>query len=157
MTRIYTPISIPLPIETVFDYATTPGNWPQWHPSSLGVSGATDHSLEIGEQVTEKFLVAGRQGQATWTVRERAFPHRWVIEANVAGQTGRGIVSYTLSTRADGTFFEREFVYTTPNLLLSLLDRLILRRRIQAESWQAVRQLKHVLLEQQEKLTREAL
>ena len=41
MTQIYTTIQIQTPIQRVFDYVTTPGNWPVWHPSSLGVSGAT--------------------------------------------------------------------------------------------------------------------
>lgn len=50
MTQIYTTIQIQTPIQRVFDYATTPGNRPDWHPSSLGVSGATDRSLEPGEK-----------------------------------------------------------------------------------------------------------
>ena len=66
MTRLYTTIQIQAPTERVFDYVTTPGNWPVWHPSSLGVSGATDHSLEPGERVTEGFLVAGRRGRVVW-------------------------------------------------------------------------------------------
>jgi hypothetical protein len=36
------------------------------------VSGAIDHSLKVGEQVTEDFRVAGRRGRARWTVIERA-------------------------------------------------------------------------------------
>src|SRR4051812_35507286 len=31
------------PIEEVFDFLTTPANWPRWHPSSLKVTGAADH------------------------------------------------------------------------------------------------------------------
>ena len=63
MTRIYTTAQIHTPADRVFDYVTTPGNWPVWHPSSLGVGGATDHSLEPDEQVTEEFQVAGRRGR----------------------------------------------------------------------------------------------
>src|SRR5438270_4373031 len=150
MTRIYTPIYIPLPMETVFNFVTDPGDWPQWHPSSLGVSGATGHSLEKGEQVTEEFLVAGRRGKVTWTVRERLFPQLWSIEGNIAGSGGQGLVKYTLHPRDNGTLFEREFIYSMSSPLSVLLDRLFIRRRIQAESWQAVRQLKQVLMERQE-------
>ena len=55
MTRIYTVVHIRQPPERVFEFVITPGHWPTWHPSSLRVSGATDHSLELGEQVTEEF------------------------------------------------------------------------------------------------------
>ncbi len=150
MTRVDTPIFIPLPMETVFNYVTDPGYWPQWHPSSLGVSGATGHSLEKGEQVTEEFLVAGRHGKATWTVRERVFPRLWSIEGDVAGSAGKGVVTYLLQPQDDGTLFEREFIYSMSSPLYVLLDRLFIRRRIEAKSWQAVRQLKQVLLERQE-------
>ncbi|MDQ5817408.1 MAG: SRPBCC family protein [Actinomycetota bacterium] len=145
MTQIYTTIQIQTPIQRVFDYVTTPGNWPVWHPSSLGVSGATDHSLEPGEEVTEEFLVAGRRGRVVWTVRERVAPRRWVIDGRVEG--GGGTITYTATPHDAGTTFEREFVYATPNRLLALLDRLVLRRRIEAESAEALRRLKSVLEE----------
>jgi uncharacterized protein YndB with AHSA1/START domain len=149
MTRIYTTIHIPATIETVFDYVTTPGNWPQWHPSSLGVHGATDHSLEVEEQVTEDFRVAKRRGKALWTVRERTFPRRWVIEGVIEQSGGSGgIITYTFSPQRDGTFFEREFVYKMPTPLFALLDIVIIRHRIMAESKQALRQLKAVLCQQ---------
>ncbi len=146
MTYIYTTIQIQTPIERVFDYVTTPGNWPRWHPSSLGVSGATDHSLEPGEQVTEEFRVAGRRGSVVWTVREREAPRRWVIEGQVQGG-GDGTITYTLAPHDGGTTFEREFVYDMANPLLALLDRLLLRRRVEAESAEALRRLKDVLEE----------
>ena len=141
MTRIRTTIRIDEPAETLFEYVTTPGNWPAWHPSSLGVSGATDHSLEPGEMVTEEYSVAGRRGRVVWTVRERAAPHRWIIDGAVEGGGG-GTITYTLTPDAGGTLFERDFVYAMPNALLALLDRLVLRRRVEAESAEALRRLK---------------
>ena len=148
MTRIYTTAHISVPVEQVYTYVTTPGNWPRWHPSSLTVSGASDHSLQVGEQCVEEFSVAGRHGKATWTVTERVFPRRWVIDGIIEGQTTGGTVSYTLRPEGEGTRFEREFVYPTHGLLLTLLDALIIRKRVRAESEQATRQLK-VLLEKQ--------
>ena len=142
MTRIYTAADIARPIAEVFDYVTTPGNWPQWHPSSLGVSGATDHSLAVGEQVTEQFLVAGRKGQCVWTVTELDAPHRWVITTVVEATHTQGQVAYTLTATADGTRFEREFVYHPPNILIALLDRLIVRRQVAMESAEALHRLK---------------
>ena len=124
---------------------TTPGNWPEWHPSSLGVSGATDHSLEPGEQVAEEYRVAGRRGRVTWTVRERIAPRRWVIGGRIEGGGG-GSITYTLTPGPGGTTsFEREFVYAIPNALLALLDRPVLRRRVEAESAEALRRLRSVL------------
>jgi uncharacterized protein YndB with AHSA1/START domain len=144
VTRIHTTIRIDEPVERVFEYATTPGNWPEWHPSSLGVSGARDHSLEPGEQVTEEFLVAGRRGRVMWTVREREAPRRWVIDGEVEGGGG-GTITYTITPSADGTTFERDFVYSMPNRFLALLDGLVLHRRVEAESTEALRQLKQAL------------
>ena len=43
----------------VFAFFTTPKNWPRWHPASISVAGATDHSLEAGEEVTEEFRMIG--------------------------------------------------------------------------------------------------
>ena len=80
----------------------------------MGVSGATDHSLEPGEQVTEEYNVAGRRGRVVWTVRERDAPHRWIIDGRVEGDGG-GTITYTLTPQANGTTFEREFVYATPD------------------------------------------
>lgn len=142
MTRIYTTATIARPIEQVFAYVSTPSHWPAWHPSSLGVSGATDHSLALGEQVTEEFSVAGRIGRARWTVRERAEPVRWVIEGVIEGRGSGGTVAYMLTPRGETTFFEREFTYPTPTLLFKLLDALVIHRRVRAESTEALRRLK---------------
>jgi uncharacterized protein YndB with AHSA1/START domain len=60
VTRIYNSIQIRQPIERVFDFITTPANWPQWHPASLSVSRNADHSLLEGEAVTEDISLAGR-------------------------------------------------------------------------------------------------
>ena len=81
--------------------------------------------------MTEEFLVAGRRGRVIWTVTERVVPSRWVIEGEISGRKS-GIVTYTLSPRDNGTYFEREFVYSLPNFLLNLLDLFVIRRRIEA-------------------------
>lgn len=139
-TRVVNTVTIDRSPEQVFDYVTRPANWPKWHPSSLAVSGATDHSLQLGEQVSEDYVVAGRRGTALWTVTVRDAPRRWVIAAKSAG--GGGTVSYVLTPLAQGTHFERTLEYRFPNLLLRLLDRLVYRTRIEAESSEALRRLK---------------
>ncbi len=143
-TRIHTSVVIRRPAAEVFDYVTTPANWPSWHPSSVAVSGATDHPLQVGEQTTEDFLVAGRRGQAHWSVTLREVPRRWTIEGTIRGRRA-GVVSYVLTPGRQGTLFEREFSYSVPNLLFWLLNRLTIQRQVEEESEQAVRKLKQVL------------
>lgn len=142
MTSIVSTADIGQPIERVYAYVTTPGNWPRWHPSSLGVSGATDHPLEVGERVTEEYLVAGQRGTVVWTVTERVAPTRWVIEGTTTETQTRGVVAYTLATTDKGTYFERVFTYDLPNVPLP--DEMVreYQRRVQEESDEAVRRLK---------------
>src|SRR4030095_17088653 len=107
MTRICNSIQIRQPIERVFDFITTPANWPQWHPASLSVGGDADHSLLPGEAVTENISVAGRRGLVTWLVRERIAPHRWVIEGAGEGG-GHANIAYTLGPPPGGTHLQRD-------------------------------------------------
>ena len=144
-TRIYTSIHIARPVEQVFDFVTTSGNWPKWHPASLGVRGSVDHPMQVSEQVTEDFLVAGRRGSVVWTVTACEPPRRCAIDGKIVGRSSGGIITYTLRPVDGETRFEREFVYTIPNALFSLLDRLFYRRRVEAESAEALRRLKQIL------------
>ena len=148
MTQIQMSTFLPQSAEVVFDFVTTPGHWPQWHPSSLGVSGAADHSMDVGEQVTEEFRVAGRAGRVVWTCRAREAPRRWVIDGAVDGGGG-GIITYMLTPHGSGTRFERTFVYQMPTWWAVLLDHLFVRRRIEAESARALEQLRRVLAQRE--------
>jgi uncharacterized protein YndB with AHSA1/START domain len=143
-TSIVTALPIARPREAVFDYVTTPAHWPAWHPSSLSVTGATDHPLGLGERTTEEFRVAGRRGHVVWTVVERKRPEKWTIDGVIAGRPA-GTVSYALMPDADGTQFERTFTYRSPTLWFALLNAVLLRAKIQAESDEAVERLKDVL------------
>ena len=55
---------------------------------------------------------------------------------------GRATITYTLTPHPDGTTFDRELVYTMPNTLLAVLDWLIIRSRMKANSDEALRRLK---------------
>ena len=143
-TRIDTVVEIARSPQEVFDYATTPGNWPKWHPSSLAVSGETDHPLRVGERVTEDYIVAGRRGRTVWVVVERDAPRRWKIES-LGAKGGQAWITYTFTDLGDRTRFERELLYRMPNLLAALLDPVLTRGKITEESLVALRQLKRVL------------
>ncbi len=147
MSRIKTTVQIRKPVEEVFAYVTTPESWLHWHPSSVSIKGDTDHSLNVGEQVNEEFVVAGRSGSVSWTVIDRQVPKRWVISGCVEG-AGSGDIAYSLAPNNGGTSFERMFTYRMENWALSLLDWLLIRRRIQAESTEACRRLKRILEEE---------
>lgn len=144
ITRIRTVVVIARPPAVVFDYVSTPANWPSWHPSSLGVSGATDHPLAPGERVNEIYLVSGRHGLVTWTVTARRHPSLWVIEGEFDGRRA-GTLFYRLTPVALGTRFEREFRYTSPTLLFAIVNLLTVRREIEAEAAQAMLALKREL------------
>jgi hypothetical protein len=143
MSRILTSIRIHRPIAEVFDYVTTPVNWPVWHPASISVGGSSDHPLRLGEEVVEEFVAAGRRGWVTWRVTRRKAPYRWRIEAS--SPQGQAAITYQLSPEGADTVFERDLSYRMPNAWLALLDILVLRRRMDRESRIALQQLKGVL------------
>jgi uncharacterized protein YndB with AHSA1/START domain len=156
-TRVAHRAQIARPPAQVYGYVTTPVNWPRWHPSSLAVSGAIDHSLQIGEQATEQFQVAGRHGSALWRVTALEYNRSWTIVGTIRGRVA-GQVTYridALKPAADAaapisettgtTRFEREFVYYAPNLLFVLLDYIKINSVVDDESRRAVANLKHVL------------
>jgi polyketide cyclase/dehydrase/lipid transport protein len=144
--RIVTSIHIGISMEEVFDFLTTPGNWPRWHPSSLRVTGAVDHSLDVGEKVIEHYRSAGLEGTATWTVRERAAPIRWVIDG-VAVNGDEFTITYRLTGQADGTLFERELVFTKLTPREPPIDVALATRHFEKESAEALRRLKDVMEE----------
>jgi len=144
MSNIYQSVFIDKPITEVFRFVTTPENWLDWHPSSVSVNGDIDHPMETGELVTEEFLVAGKPGTVIWTVLEKRFPDHWLISGNVVG-IATGIIKYRLADESSGTRFERIFTYKMSNLLLTIMDKLFIRRHIQSESGQALYCLKVIM------------
>src|SRR5262249_31532370 len=132
--------------EEVFDFLTTPANWPRWHPSSVKVRGAADHPLAVGEQVTEDFHVAGQYGTAVWTVREREAPRRWVIDG-AAGNGDPAPTPHTRTPQQGGTLVERELVFTQLPAAPAAEAREGFRRTGEAESAEALRRVKGVLEE----------
>lgn len=145
MTRIQTTAVIAVPVSTLYNYVTTPGYWPQWHPSSLAVHGNAQHSLQVGESVKEDYNVAGRTGQVVWTVTARDEPVLWAIEGLIVGYETGGTITYRLTPQGRSTHFVRTFDYPTPGLSFTLLDWLFLRRQIKAESAEAVHRLQAIL------------
>jgi hypothetical protein len=143
MPRFFDVIHIGRPVGQVFDYLTTPANWSQWYAGTLGVSGAVDHPLRLGEQVAEELLVGGQRRRSVWTVREWDGPRSIVLDG-VLDRGDRATVTYRLADAPDGTAFERELCFTQAGLLKRLLSRLLVRR-VAREGSAALRRLKEVL------------
>ncbi len=144
MTKIVTTVRIDRPMNAVFDYVTTPANWPTWHPASRSVSGATDHPLEIGEQVGEEFIAGGQEGSSVWHVTQCNPPHLWKIMTAIPHISAE--ITYRLMPLGNtGTYFERELIYRLTGLRFRLLDFLVMRRRTRQESQLALKRLKERL------------
>ncbi len=144
MTRIRNSIEIARDIDEVFSFATTPRFWQEWHPSTVGVDGDEGGPLLLGEVVTEEFRAFGRSHRARWRVTEYVPPHRWVAEGRQI-QGGVATLAYTFRRSTNGTLLTGEFCYQMSGLLLSMVDRLMVRQRITQESEHAVRRLKALL------------
>lgn len=143
MTHILSRTSIRRSALQIFDFATTPAHWAQWLPSAE-VSGAVDHPLRAGEQVTEELLISRRRRIVAWTVIECEPPRRWAI-AGILNGMGHVVVSYELTPRPAGTMFERDFAYAMPRGPYQLLDWLFVRPRIETDSELALRRLRSLL------------
>jgi hypothetical protein len=142
MTRVVSTIRIRRDIADVFDFFTTPENWPEWHPASISVAGATDHSLAIGEEVTEEFLAAGRRGSAVWRVTAREAPCLWRIESSATEASAT--ITYRLHTDAGMTVFERDMQYYFGPPMISP-KAMFLRLRMERESREALFRAKQIL------------
>lgn len=150
MTRIVSEITIARPVEEVYDFATAPANWVRWHPSTLRVDGDAGHPQDVGETCTEEFVVAGRRGVTDWIVTRRERPALWTIasrpSADGKSAGGSATITYQLAPAGSGgTRFTRTLEYAMTNPLTALLNVLVLRRRVDAESRQALANLRDVL------------
>jgi hypothetical protein len=99
----------------------------------------------VGEEVTEEFKVAGRSGSVVWKVTTREEPRLWVIEGTIVGRSSGGRITYELWPHEGATRFTRIFYYPTPGLFFGVADRLVLRRRVEAESNEALQRLAALL------------
>jgi uncharacterized protein YndB with AHSA1/START domain len=137
-------VMIDRPPEAVYDFACTPAHWPHWHPSSLRLFGSVDAPLAAGARFEEDVRAGGRSGHLVWTVEQAERARRWIATAEV-DNGARLRLGYQFAATATGTAFQRELVYDLPHLWLDLLNLLVLRRRIAAESALSLTQLRQTL------------
>ena len=142
-SRVVSRILIAAPAPRVFAYVTTPATWPRWHPATRAVRGVTDRTPPVGTSVVETFELGHRRGEVRWTTLELDAPRRWSFAAS--GHGGKARIVYTLASSEHGTLWERELAYCGPNLLFGILDRLRIRALMQADSTQALANVKRQL------------
>lgn len=149
-TKIHETIFIKLPVERVFNYATTPANWIHWHPATIEVEGDVDHSGRPDDQICEKVKIGLFRGVIDWTVKENQAPKRWVFEGFTKLPLNKGTrpnITYQCSPQNGGTLFERILIYTPPTPLSRFLNWLLLKRNNRSQSKLALKNLKRVLEE----------
>jgi hypothetical protein len=123
---------------------TTTANWPQWHPSSVHVTGDADHPQLVRDRYVEELIVAGRHGECEWTVLEREVPRHWVIDARPPAGGGARI-TYEFTPVDDGTHFVRTMDYKMAQRLSRADKRAGDPAQVERESAQAVVNLRAVL------------
>ena len=145
-TRIISVVQIRRPIQDVFKFGSTPRFWPMWHPTAQSVTGAIDHPVQVGDEISEQERFAFLHGSMQWRVRESEAPTRWTIDGVLEDvplfKGTSASVTYTLTFEDGKTHLERDMSYRVPNLLSRLLDRLYFRKHNAEQSQLAVDRMK---------------
>lgn len=148
---IETEIDINMPIEAVFDYATTADNWSKWHPNTFSTTGADDHSATENEEIVETLRIGFLIGpRLFWTVSKHIEPNEWQLTGKDPFGFLNFDLTYTLSMNEDGsTHFHRKMAYELTNLtIFTLFDSLIFKPYNKYISERALKQLKDTIEEQ---------
>jgi hypothetical protein len=143
-TRLQHSIAIAAAPSVVFDYVCTPAFWPDWHPSSLRLHGDAARPLRADDRFEEDIRAGGREARLRWRVLTVETPRLWTAQA-VASNGVELELTYRVQATTHGTLFERDLHYRVTGWWLNLLNMLVLRRRIAAESVLSLQQLKSVL------------
>lgn len=129
--------------QEVLAYARTATRWPEWHPSSLRVSGPSG-PLDVNSRFEEDIHAGGKAGHLRWQVTQCEPSSHW--QARAWGQHGlKLVVTYTVTPCAQGTRFVRTLHYQLP-AVLKLLDVLVLRKKIESESVLSMVQLREACM-----------
>lgn len=132
------------PADEVYDFVTTAGHWPRWHPATGGVSGDIDHPALEGEVIVERVKHGLIRDTFRWTVEERRAPERWAIAAksDLFKQAVR--ITYDMTPEDGGTKWVRSMVFYFPKWYAPM-DKLLFRHILRRNSEKALRQLKELM------------
>jgi uncharacterized protein YndB with AHSA1/START domain len=107
-------IYIEAPTTAVYDYATHPEHWQDWHPTSLSADAGDDLTPTMGTQFSEVVDLMGEEVTLAHTVTLDERPLAFATQ--FTSGVGHGTVRYDLSHHGSGTLFKRTLTYelTTP-------------------------------------------
>jgi Polyketide cyclase / dehydrase and lipid transport len=124
--------------EAVFDLVTTARFWSQWHPATTAVTGVTERPYRLGDRINERGRIGMGEFNVIWRVTEHVRPRMVVLQAE--GSPAR--ITYSFNVRGSGTEFTRKLEYKTEDLGTVAADPSEVNKLMQAQSEQAVKQLK---------------
>ena len=130
-------------MERIFDLVTTARYWPDWHPATLGVSGAVETPMKLGDSIHERARIGGAIGENVWTVVEYVCPSRVVLRMP-GTRLGDLEIVYQFAARDDAVEFTRELAFDLANLPPSV-DRNAIERQLKTDSAEALRRLKDLV------------
>lgn len=137
-------VHINKPLDEVFDFITTPGDWIKWHPATAYVSSDSCRPAEKGDVIVERVKHGPLRYTFRWEVVECDAPYRWMI-MGVSNLLKRRVrITYDLSPYSGGTLWKREMCFYFPKPY-AILDKLIVNKVLKKNSEKAVRQLKEYL------------
>lgn len=144
VTRLQNEVVIRRLVPEVYRYVTTPGHWPEWHTASLRVGDEANHPLPAGSRFESEILAASVNALLNWVVQE-AHPNQLFV---VGASSSIGValtIRYDFTECDEGTRFTRTLDYSMPNAFMRFLNWLLLKRRMEKESRESMKRLKHVM------------
>jgi uncharacterized protein YndB with AHSA1/START domain len=144
MSRTINTVHIARPLAVVFDYATTPKHWPQYHPNSLGVSGVTERPVQLGDVTRERASLMGREIEGDWKVVEHAPPQKVVWDIQSADGQSSMRLMYAFEEKDGGTQFTRDLEFHVAAIAGTPLEE-VFANYMRGESEKAVQNLKKVM------------
>ena len=143
MNRVTQSIIVRGPLDRVFDLVTTARYWPDWHPATLGVGGAVETPMQLGDLIHERVRIGGTIGENDWIVVEHAHPCRVVLRMP-STRLGNLEIVYRFAPRGDAVEFTRELEFDLMSLPPSM-DKPAIEQQMNTDSAEGLRRLKDLV------------
>lgn len=131
-------VTIAGPPEAVFDLVTTAKLWPQWHPATQAVGGATERPYGLNDLIHERGRIGNQDFQVTWKVVEHTRPSRVVLQSEKSPTR----IIYSFQRRDGATVFTRRLEYRLETAQSVATTATAAEQLMRKQSQQAVNQLK---------------